>query len=188
MRAKRLQQQQNLPFYPAPTYLGVYLDRLLTARHHLSGIAQKIMIGVLLVMRLVSSEWCANAKTLCTAALSLVYSTVEYCASVWCRSTHICFIDSVLNNVLRIVSGCQHPTPMDHIPILSGIQPAGLHRPEETLSLAYRGPLNFDHILYGLFSASSDAHQERLNFKHSLVPAARNLLNNLADLSIRASQ
>ena len=64
------------------------------------------------------------AKTLCTATLSLVYSTAEYCTPVWCHSAHTCLIDSVLNDALCIVTECLSPTPMNHLPILSGIQPA----------------------------------------------------------------
>ena len=33
------------------------------------------------------SGWGAGAKTLRIATLSLVYTTAEYCAPVWCRST-----------------------------------------------------------------------------------------------------
>ena len=122
--------------------------------------------------------------TLRIAALSLVYSTAEYCAPVWCRSAHIHFIDSVLNDALRIVTGCLRPTPMDHLPIFSGIQPAELHQLGATLSLAHRGSLDPDHILYGLLSGSSDARQERLRSRRPFVPAARNLLDNLAGLGI----
>ena len=72
------------------------------------------------------SRWGADAKTLRIATLSLVYSTAEYCAPVWCSSAHTCLIDSVLNDALRIVTGCLRPTPTDHLPVLSGIQPAEL--------------------------------------------------------------
>ena len=76
-------------------------------------------------------------------------------------------------------------TPTDHLPVLSGIQPAKLRRMGATLSLAHRGSLDLDHILYGLLSGSSDTRQVRLR---SFVPAARNLLDNLARLGIRASE
>ena len=59
--------------------------------------------------RLVGSGWGAGAKTLRIAILSLVYSAAEYCAPVWCRSAHTCLIDSVLNDALRIVTGCLLP-------------------------------------------------------------------------------
>ena len=134
------------------------------------------------------SGWGAGAKTLRIATLSLVHSTAEYCAPVWCRSAHTRLIDSVLNDALRIVTGCLRPTPTDYLPVLSGIQPAELRRMGATLSLAHRGSLDSDHILYGLLSVSSDTRQVKLRSRRSFVPAAGNLLDNLARLGIRASE
>ena len=79
----------------------------------------------------------AGTKTLHTAALSLVYSTTKYCAPVWCCSTNTCLIDGVLNDTLCIVTECLCPTPTDHLPLLSGIQPAELDCLAVTLFLAY---------------------------------------------------
>ena len=107
---------------------------------------------------------------------------------VWCGSAHTRLIDNVLNDALRIVTGCLRPTPTEHLPKLSGIQPAELHRLGATLYLAHRGSLDPDHILYGLLSGSSDTHQVRLRSRRPFVPAAQNLLNNLARLGIRASE
>ena len=177
-----------LPFCPTSTYLGVKLDRSLTFRHHLVALRKKLSSRVTLLRRLVGSGWGAGAKTLRIATLSLVYSTAEYCAPVWCRSAHTRLIDSVLNDVLRIVTGCLRPTPTDHLPVLSGIQQAEIRRLGATLSLVYRGSLDPDHILYGLLSGSSDTRQVRLRSRHPFVSAARNLLNNLARLDIRASE
>ena len=177
-----------LPFCPTPTYLGVKLDRSLTFRHHLVALRKKLSSRVTLLRRLVGSGWGAGAKTLRIATLSLVYSTVEYCAPVWCRSAHTRLIDSVLNDVLRIVTGCLRPTPTDHLPVLSGIQPAERCRMGATLSLAYRGSLDPDHILHGLLSGSSDTRQVRLRSRRPFMPGARNLLDNLARLGIRASE
>ena len=166
-----------LPFCPTPTYLGVKLDRSLT-----------LSSRVTLLRRLVDSGWGAGAKTLRIATLSLVYSTAEYCAPVWCRSAHTRLIDSVLNNALRIVTGCLRLTPTDRLAVLSGVQPTELHRLGATLSLAHRGSLDLDHILYGLLNGSSDTRQVRLKSRRPSVPAARNLLDNLARLGIRASE
>ena len=134
------------------------------------------------------SGWGAGAKTLCIDTLSLVYSTAEYCAPVWCRSAHTCLIDSVLNDALHIVTGCLCPIPTDHLPVLSGIQPAEFCQLGATLSLAHHGSLDPDHILYGLLSGSSDTCQERLRSRHPFVPDAWNLLDNLARLGIRTSE
>ena len=171
-----------LPFCPTPTYLRVKLDRSFTFCHYL------VALRVTLLRRLVGSGWDAGAKTLYIATLSLLYPTAEYCAPVWCRTAHIGFIDNVLNDALRILTGCLRPAPTDHLPILSGIQTAELRRLGATLSLAYRGSLDPDHILYGLLSGSSDTRQVRLRSRRPLMPAARNLLDNLTRLGIRASE
>ena len=176
------------PFCPTPSYLGVKLDRSLTFRHHLVALRKKLSSRVTLLRRLVGSGWGTGAKTLRIATLSLVYSAAEYCAPVWCRSTHTRLIDSVLNDALRIVTGCLRPTPTDHLPVLSGIQPAELRRMGVTLSLAHRGSMDPDHTLYGLLSGSSNTRQVRLRSRRQFVPAAQNLLDNLARLGIRASK
>ena len=103
-------------------------------------------------------------------------------------SAHIHLINSVLNDALCIVAGCLRPTPTDHLPVLSGIHPAELRRLEATLSLAHCGSLDFDHILYGLLSGSSDTRQVRLRCICPFVPAARNLLDNLVRLGICTSE
>ena len=133
--------------------------------------------------RLVGSGWGAGAKILRIANLSLVYSTAEYCAPVWCRSAHTRLIDSVLNDALRIVTGCLRPTPTDHLPVLSGIQPAELRRMGATLSLAYRGSLEPDHILHGLLSGSSDTRQVRLRPDARLCQVRGNFWTTLPDMA-----
>ena len=65
---------------------------------------------------------------------------------------------------------------------------AELRRMGATLSLARRGSLDPDHILYGFLSGPSDNCQVRLRSRRPFVPAARNLLDNLAKLGIRASE
>ena len=109
-----------LPLCPISTYLGLKLDKLLTFRHNLVALSKKLSSRVTLLRRL-DSGWAAGAKTLRIATLSLVYSTAEYCAPVWCRSAHTRLIDSVLNDALCIVIGCLRPTPTNHLPVLSGI-------------------------------------------------------------------
>ena len=103
--------------------------------------AKKLSTHVSLLRRLAGSGWGAGAKTLRTPALSLIYSTAEYCAPAWCRSAHTRLIDSVLNDALRIV----RPTPTDNLPVLSIIQTAEPRRQEATLSLPSRSSLDTGH-------------------------------------------
>ena len=187
-REAKLQQWWTFTILSNPYLSWGKTNRSLTFRHHLVALRKKLSSCVTLLRRLVGSGWGAGAKTLRIATLSLVYSTAEYCAPVWFRSAHTHLIDSVLNDALRIVTGCLRPTPTDHLPVLSDIQPAELRRMGATLSLAYRGSLDPDHILHGLLSGSSVNRQVRLRSRRSFVPAARNLLDNLARLGVRASE
>ena len=156
--------------------------------HHLVALHKKLSLCITLLRRLVGSGWGAGAKTLHIATLSLVYSAAEYCTPVWCCSAHTRLIDSVLNDGLHIVTECLHPTSTNHLPVLSGIQPAELHQLGATLSLAYSGSLDLDHILYRLLSGPSDTCQVRLRSRRPFVPTAWNLLDNLARFGIRASE
>ena len=87
-----------------------------------------------------------------------------------------------------MVTGCLCPTPMDHLPILSGTQPAERGQMGATLSLAHRGSLDPDYILYGLLRGSSDNRRVRLRSRRSFAPGARSLLDNLDRLGIRTSE
>ena len=115
-----------LLFCPVPTYLGAKLDTALTYRHHLKALRKKLFKRFSLLRRLASSGWGAGAKTLRTAALSLIYSTAKYCALAWSRNAHTRLLDIVLNDVLRIVTGCLLPTSTNNLSVLSSIQPAQL--------------------------------------------------------------
>ena len=180
-------ERPYISFCPVPTYLGVKLDRSLTYRPHLEALRKKLCARVSLLRRLAGVGWGASAKTLRTAALSLVYSTAEYCAPVWGRSTHTHLIDSVLNDALRIVTRCLRPTPSVYLPVLSGIQPAELCRQGTTLSLANRSSLNPDHILHGQFQESQNVCRERLKSRRPFAPAARKLLDSLSEMGVRAA-
>ena len=164
------------------------LVRAPTYRHHLETLRKKLSTRVSLLRRLAGSGWGAGAKTLRTAALSLVYSTTKYCAPAWFRSAHTRLIDRVLNDALCNVTGCLRPTPTDHLPVSSGIQPAELRRQGATLSLTNCSFLDPGHILHGQLTELQAARKERLKSKHPFAPAARKLLHNLSELGIRAAQ
>ena len=127
-----------LPFCPSP--LVLWTDCLRSIR--ISNIEQKLYKCITLLRKLAGSRGAAGAKTLCTAAISLVHLT---CAAVWCHSAHTCFTDSVLYDALCIATGCLCLT----LPILSGILPAELCRQEVTLSLA-KGPRPYYKYLKSL--------------------------------------
>ena len=98
-------------------------------------------------------------------------SQLSYCILNWCYGNK--------NLVKRLQRLCYKFVELIHQLILSTIQPAELCQMEVTLSLAHRGSLEPDHILYGLFSGSSDTRQVSLRSRHPFVPAAQNSLPDM---------
>ena len=135
---------------------------MLTFRHHLEALRKKLSTRVALWRRFAGFGWGAGAKTLRISTFSLVYYTAQYCAPVWCRRTQTHLIESILNDALRIVTGCLHPTPTEDLPVLAGIQPAELRRLGATLSLANRAIHDPDHVLHGQLVGQQDVHLGRL--------------------------
>ena len=68
-----------------------------------------------------------------TTALSLVYSTAEYCAPVWLNSTHVREIDVQLNRAMRSISGTLMATPLPWLPVLCNVTPPEIRRKEALL-------------------------------------------------------
>jgi hypothetical protein len=81
-----------------------------------------------LVRKLAGTKWRSNAQTLRTASIALVYSSAEYCASVWLNSAHIHKLDVQLNNVMRLINGTVNSTELQRFPVLSNIAPPSLRR------------------------------------------------------------
>jgi len=188
--AKRLLKvdynNEILPFCSDTKYLGVTLDSSLAYRRHLESLRKKLTSRVALLKRLTGSSWGAGATILRTATLAPVRSTAEYCAPVWCRSAHTRLIDPTINDTLRIVTGCLHPTPADNLPMLAGIQPAQFRRNGATLSLAHRA-MEPGHLLHSALRRPSIAEARRLKSRHPLVPAARLHFSSSDNNNIRAA-
>ena len=137
-----------LPSCLVPTYFGVKLYRSLTFRHHLEALRKKLSTRVALLRRLVGSGWGVGAKALRISVLFLVYSVAEYCAPIWCRTTHTRHIDNILNDALDIVTGCLRATPTEDLSVLASIQPDDHHRLGATLFLANRAIHDPNHVLH----------------------------------------
>ena len=159
--------------------------RSLTYKRHLESLRKKLSTRVSLIRRLAGTTWGAGASVQCTATLALVYSTAEYCAPVWCRNAYTRLIDPVVNNALRIVTGCLFPTLTDYLTVLAGITPAELRCRQATLTLARRS-FEPNHLLHHKIISPELRQSRRLKSRHPFVPAARELLSNLNQLDIRA--
>ena len=102
----------------------------------------------------------------------------EYCATVWCRSAHTCFIDKPINDALRILTGCLRPTPTDNRFISAGIQPTELRHQKAVLCSARRAQ-EPKHLLNESFLSPLGGQLQQCR-RHPFVSAASELLNNPA--------
>ncbi|GJQ73594.1 hypothetical protein Trydic_g13939 [Trypoxylus dichotomus] len=66
--------------------------------------------------------------------LSLIYSTPEYCASVWQRSGHINDIAMHVNNTMRIIAGTLKSTPVPWLYVTNNITPPEIRHQEATVN------------------------------------------------------
>ena len=76
-----------------------------------------------LLKKLANSKWGTNARTIRTTALALCYSTAEYAAPVWARSSHANKLNPVLNQACRSITGCLKPTNVEDLYLIAGIAP-----------------------------------------------------------------
>lgn len=117
-----------VPYNFTPKYLGNTLDRSMTFKPHLTKLSGKLKSRCNIVQKLAGTTWGASASTLRTSALSLVYSTAEYCCPVWSHSAHTGRVDKILNECQRIISGTIKSTPTEWLPVLSNIMPSSIRR------------------------------------------------------------
>ena len=112
------------------------------------------------------STWGANAKTLRTAALAIVYSSAEYATPVWSRSSHTKKLDVSLNDTMRIITSCVKPTPTHLLFVLSGIAPAMLRRNYVTNKISHHTWVNKEHPLHSLVPDPQNLCPQRLKSRH----------------------
>ena len=98
------------------------------------------------------TTWGAATKTLRISTQALFYSAAEYCAPVWCRSSHTKQLNTVLNSAMRTVAGCLRPTPVNQLPILAGIAPPTIRCEAAVLALTRKAAKDEDHILHLVIS------------------------------------
>ena len=106
----------KIPFEKHPKYLGVTLDRTLSYKSHIEGLAAKIYARNNLLRRLAGCSWGSNFALLQTSVLALSYSSAEYCCPIWSESRHIQKIDSALNEGMPLISGAIRSTPTEQLP------------------------------------------------------------------------
>lgn len=164
---------RTLGFNPHPKYLGITLDRTLSYKHHLQKLRGKLAARNNVITKLASSSWGADAKTLRTSALALVYSTAEYCAPVWMNSSHTNLVDTQLNASMRLISGTVRSTPLQWLPALSNIAPPDLRR-KNALMREYMKAIDTPDL--PLYNDIQQPALARLKSRHPPLAAAEDLV------------
>lgn len=164
-----------LKYNQNPKYLGVTLDRTLSYKKHLNNTASKLKTRNNIIQKLAGTMWGASAKTLRTAALSLVYSCAEYCSPVWLNSAHTQLIDSQLNTTMRFITGTLKPTPIRFLPVLSHIEPPMLRRSKALLK-EYNKITDNQH--FQVNDILADLRRMRLVSRNPSLITAENLLRD----------
>ena len=113
------------------------------------------------------------------------YSAAEYCAPVWCRSSHTKQLDTVLNSAMRTVAGLLRPTPVNQLPILAGIAPPTIRPEAAVLALTRKAAKDEDHILHLVISERPSP--ARLKSRRPFAEHAHRLLRSTPeDVSSRS--
>ena len=85
-----------------------------------------VMARSALIRRLPDTGRGASAPTLRTSTMTLMYVPAEYCAPVWCRSTHMRLVDAGLITTLRTITECLCPTPVYQLQVLTRSSNSGI--------------------------------------------------------------
>ena len=105
-----------------------------------------------------------------------MYAPAEYCAPVWCRSSHTHLVDVGFNASLRTITGCLRPNQVDQLPVLAEIAPPALMREAATLVLGRRA-CQHDHLLHDVMENST--HRRRLKSRRPLTHHAHQLVSSV---------
>ena len=167
----------RLQYQPFPTYLGVKLDRTLSFRQHLETAKAKTTSRAALMRCLAGTTWGASTQMLRISTEALVFSSAEYCAPVWCHSSHVHKLDTALNTALRTVSGRPRATPTNHLPVLGGIAPAEVRRGGAMLAPARKAQASESHLLHK--TTTETPQRMRLKSRRPFATHAQELLRKI---------
>ena len=101
-----------------------------------------------------------------TGVLVLKHSGLQRCgirSPQPAKSAHTKKLENVtLNETMRILTGCLRPTPVKHLPVLSGIAPPPLHREHHTNVLVKKASQDPTHLQHSRIKAAKDLANKRL--------------------------
>ena len=120
----------------------------------------KVASRVALIRKLAGTTWGADAATLRISVLALVFSTAEYCAPVWCRSSHTHLLDSELNRAMHIITGCLKNTPTPMLYVLANVAPPSIRRDALVLKSAWKALADPASLLHAVIAVPAMSYRQ----------------------------
>jgi len=176
MEAKREQKvnhkKKTLPFCSETKYLGVMLDRSLMYCQHLKSQADITRHTLWEVGGFRLGCWSNNIVNSHLSPGPLNSRVLRSCLVLQCSHPRhwTCH-----QQCLWVVTGPLCPTPVNNLPILTGIQPAELHHKGATLCLAHCA-MEPGYLLHSGFTCPPSGNAWRLKSRHQFLSTAQQLI------------
>ena len=124
-RPKIMMLGNEIPFNPAPKFLGVHLDRSLSFQEHVKQTTQKASTRLRILSCLASKEWGWSKLNLKRVFMATFRSILDYAGSSWqpfLSETQLKKLDTCQNKALRLITGQYSSTPVEALRLESGVQ------------------------------------------------------------------
>ena len=131
-------EDSQLPLVQCPNILGVYLDTSLSFNKHNGYVAERVSSRNNILQALAGTSWGQQKETLLMTYKAVWRSIINYAAPVWStnlRDTNYRNIKYTQNEVLRIATGCQKMSSVDHLHVEAEMLKVSEH--SELLSAQY---------------------------------------------------
>lgn len=101
-------QNENIPFVTTVKYLGVFLDKRLTFKHHVTHIREKAFQRYMLLYPFFKSYTSLNVKTMLYKVLIRSYMT--FCCEIWAQANarHLQRLDGLQRAICRTITGADY--------------------------------------------------------------------------------
>ena len=107
-----------VPTKQDPKILGVTLDPMLTFKHHVKTMKDKISSRTNILKALAGSTWGKDKEVLATTYSAIGKSVINYCAPIWTPTlsdTSWTDLQAAQNGALRVITGCTKMTDIGHL-------------------------------------------------------------------------
>jgi ribonuclease HI len=134
---------EDIPFNPTPTFLGVVFDRTLSFGPHIANVKDKMKKRLNTLRALTGTSWGCQREDLRILYVAFVRSVMEYCGGAWMSSapdSHRDKLQVVENEAARIITGCTKSTPQEQLTAEAGFVPVKT-RMKQLSALAYEKAL-----------------------------------------------